>query len=160
MNREGLKEVLVNMQEGYKEMKEEFEDKVDVTLDTSGQNCPMPIIKTKKELKGMKIGQTIKLISTDPGAVGDIESLCNALKQALEKTIEEDDKFIFVIRKTTDIQDSCFLYIARVPGKGQSMKKTKRTDERYSKNPVNGKWETKEEYQRRLKSVDYPGRRK
>lgn len=103
MNREGLKEVLVNMQEGYKEMKEEFEDKVDVTLDTSGQNCPMPIIKTKKELKGMKIGQTIKLISTDPGAVGDIESLCNALKQALEKTIEEDDKFIFVIRKTTDI---------------------------------------------------------
>tara|TARA_B110000285_G_C14652216_1_gene392383 strand:+ start:14 stop:325 length:312 start_codon:yes stop_codon:yes gene_type:complete len=103
MNREGLKEVLVNMQEGYKEMKEEFEDKVDVTLDTSGQNCPMPIIKTKKELKGMKIGQTIKLISTDPGAVGDIESLCNALKQALEKTIEEDDKFIFIIRKTTDI---------------------------------------------------------
>lgn len=103
MNREGLKEVLVNMQEGYKEMKEEFEDKVDVTLDTSGQNCPMPIIKTKKELKGMKIGQTIKLISTDPGAVGDIESLCNALKQALEKTIEEDNKFIFVIRKTTDI---------------------------------------------------------
>jgi len=91
------------MQEGYKEMKEEFEDKVDVTLDTSGQNCPMPIIKTKKELKGMKIGQTIKLISTDPGAVGDIESLCNALKQALEKTIEEDDKFIFIIRKTTDI---------------------------------------------------------
>ena len=103
MNREGLKEVLVNMQEGYKEMKEEFEDKVDVTLDTSGQNCPMPIIKTKKELKGMKIGQTIKLISTDPGAVGDIESLCNALKQALEKTIEEDDKFIFIIRKTTEI---------------------------------------------------------
>jgi len=103
MNREGLKEVLVNMQEGYKEMKEEFEDKVDVTLDTSGQNCPMPIIKTKKELKGMKIGQTIKLISTDPGAVGDIESLCEALKQALEKTIEEDDKFIFIIRKTTDI---------------------------------------------------------
>jgi tRNA 2-thiouridine synthesizing protein A len=101
MNREGLKEVLVNMQESYKEMKEEFEDKTDYVLDTSGTNCPLPIIKTKKELNGMKIGETLKMISTDPGAVGDIKSLCEALKQALEKTIEEDNKFIFIIRKTT-----------------------------------------------------------
>lgn len=101
MNREGLKEVLVNMQESYKEMKQEFEDKTDYVLDTSGQNCPLPIIKTKKELNSMKIGETLKLISTDPGAVMDIESLCNALKQGLEKTIEEDSKFVFIIRKTT-----------------------------------------------------------
>ena len=101
MNREGLKEALVNMQESYKEMKEEFEDKTDYVLDTSGQNCPLPIIKTKKELNSMKIGETLKLISTDPGAVMDIESLCNALKQGLEKTIEEDSKFVFIIRKTT-----------------------------------------------------------
>ena len=101
MNREGLKEVLVNMQESYKEMKEEFEDKTDYVLDTSGENCPLPIIKTKKELNSMKIGETLKLISTDPGAVMDIESLCNSLKQGLEKTIEEDNKFIFIIRKTT-----------------------------------------------------------
>ena len=72
MNREGLKEVLVNMQESYKEMKEEFEDKTDYVLDTSGTNCPLPIIKTKKELNGMKIGETLKMISTDPGAVGDL----------------------------------------------------------------------------------------
>jgi tRNA 2-thiouridine synthesizing protein A len=101
MNREGLKEVLVNMQESYKEMKEEFEDKTDYVLDTSGENCPLPIIKTKKELNSMKIGETLKLISTDPGAVMDIESLCNSLKQGLEKTIEEDSKFVFIIRKTT-----------------------------------------------------------
>ena len=101
MNREGLKEALVNMQESYKEMKQEFEDKTDYVLDTSGENCPLPIIKTKKELNSMKIGETLKLISTDPGAVMDIESLCNALKQGLEKTIEEDSKFVFIIRKTT-----------------------------------------------------------
>jgi len=82
---------------------EDFEDSVDVVLDTSELNGQGIISKTKKELKDMKIGQTIKLISTDPGAVGDIESLCQSLKQALEKTIEEDDKFIFIIRKTTDI---------------------------------------------------------
>ena len=101
MNREDLRNVLRDMNEGYKEMKEEFEDKTDYVLDTSGTNCPLPIIKTKKELNGMKIGETLKMISTDPGAVADIQSLCNALKQGLEKTIEEDNKFIFVIRKTT-----------------------------------------------------------
>ena len=41
------------------------------------------------------------MISTDPGAVSDIKSLCDSLKQGLEKTIEEDNKFIFIIRKTT-----------------------------------------------------------
>ena len=101
MNREDLRNVLRDMNEGYKEMKEEFEDKTDYVLDTSGQNCLLPIIKTKKELNSMKIGETLKLISTDPGAVMDIESLCNALKQGLEKTIEEDSKFVFIIRKTT-----------------------------------------------------------
>jgi len=101
MNREDLRNVLRDMNEGYKEMKEEFEDKTDYVLDTSGQNCPLPIIKTKKELNSMKIGETLKLISTDPGAVMDIESLCNSLKQGLEKKIEEDSKFVFIIRKTT-----------------------------------------------------------
>ena len=50
MNREDLRNVLRDMNEGYKEMKEEFEDKTDYVLDTSGTNCPLPIIKTKKEL--------------------------------------------------------------------------------------------------------------
>ena len=49
----------------------------------------------------MNIGETLKMISTDPGAVSDIESLCNSLKQSLEKTISEGNKYIFIIRKTT-----------------------------------------------------------
>ena len=75
MNSEDLRNVLRDMNEGYKEMKAEFEDKTDYVLDTSGTNCPLPIIKTKKELNTMKIGETLKMISTDPGAVADIQSL-------------------------------------------------------------------------------------
>ena len=44
-------------------------------LDTSGFNCPIPIIKAKKELNTMEVGESLELISTDPGAVSDIESL-------------------------------------------------------------------------------------
>jgi len=68
-------------------------------LDTSGFNCPIPIIKAKKELNGMEIGETLKLISTDPGAVMDIESLCNSLNNKLMKSEEKDGKFHFEIVK-------------------------------------------------------------
>ena len=32
-----------------------------IELDTSGFNCPIPIIKAKKELNGMEIGETLNL---------------------------------------------------------------------------------------------------
>ena len=75
----------------------------DVELDTQGLNCPLPIIKLKKEMKQMSIGQRIKLISTDPTAVDDVTTFCNHTKQCLEKTIKtEDGKFIFLVSKIID----------------------------------------------------------
>ena len=68
-------------------------------LDTSGFNCPIPIIKAKKELNTMEIGESLELISTDPGAVSDIESLCNSLNHELVKSEEKDNKFCFEIVK-------------------------------------------------------------
>ena len=47
----------------------------DKELDTSGLNCPLPIIKAKKEINTMEVGQVLHVISTDPGAVMDFESL-------------------------------------------------------------------------------------
>jgi len=68
-------------------------------LDTSGFNCPIPIIKAKKQLNEMDTGETLKLISTDPGAVMDIDSLCKSLKHKLIKSEEKDGKFHFEIEK-------------------------------------------------------------
>ena len=36
------------------------------TLDCSGLACPMPIIKTKKAVDGMKVGEILQMIATDP----------------------------------------------------------------------------------------------
>ena len=38
----------------------------DKELDTSGLNCPLPIIKAKKEINLMETGQILHVISTDP----------------------------------------------------------------------------------------------
>ncbi len=46
--------------------------KADKILDTRGLTCPMPLLKLKKELKGMKSGQILEVLGTDPGSKTDI----------------------------------------------------------------------------------------
>ena len=42
-----------------------------MTLDTKGMNCPLPILKAKKAIKGLAVGETLQVLSTDPGSVKD-----------------------------------------------------------------------------------------
>jgi tRNA 2-thiouridine synthesizing protein A len=72
----------------------------DETLDTSDLVCPMPIIKTKKALDGMKVGQILKMISTDPGSVSDMKAWAGKTGHELLSQQESGDQFVFYIRKT------------------------------------------------------------
>jgi tRNA 2-thiouridine synthesizing protein A len=67
----------------------------DKTLDASGLNCPMPILKTKKALKQMDSGQILEVISTDAGSIKDIVAFCNQTGNKLIETIEDNNKYIF-----------------------------------------------------------------
>ena len=71
----------------------------DKELDTSGLNCPLPIIKAKKEINTMETGQTLHVISTDPGAVKDFESFANQTGNELVSSEEKENKFYFILRK-------------------------------------------------------------
>jgi tRNA 2-thiouridine synthesizing protein A len=50
--------------------------KADEFLDARGLSCPMPMLKTKKTLQGMKSGQILEVLGTDPGSKNDIPSFC------------------------------------------------------------------------------------
>jgi len=76
------------------------EFKPDVTLDNSGLACPMPIIKTKKAIDGMQVGQVLKMMATDPGSVSDVQAWVNKTGHELLQHEKEGDKYIFYIRKT------------------------------------------------------------
>jgi tRNA 2-thiouridine synthesizing protein A len=41
-------------------------------LDARGLTCPMPLLKTKKELKGVPVGEILEIWGTDPGSKNDI----------------------------------------------------------------------------------------
>ena len=61
----------------------------DETLDASGLNCPLPILKTKKALSKMDAGKILDVISTDAGSVKDIEAFCNQTGNKLMSTVED-----------------------------------------------------------------------
>lgn len=71
----------------------------DQLLDTSGLNCPLPILKTKKELTKMDSGKILQVTSTDAGSVKDIEAFCNQTGNTLLSSIEEAGKYLFEIKK-------------------------------------------------------------
>jgi|TARA_B100001059_G_C17495751_1_gene408595 tRNA 2-thiouridine synthesizing protein A len=72
----------------------------DKELDTSGLNCPLPIIKAKKEINAMETGQVLHVISTDPGAVMDFESFATQTGNEILSSDEKDNKFFFMIKKS------------------------------------------------------------
>lgn len=68
-------------------------------LDTTGLNCPLPVLKLRKTLKALESGQLVKVIATDPGSVKDIASFCNQTGDELLESSEENGKFIYMVKK-------------------------------------------------------------
>ena len=71
----------------------------DMTLDCSGLNCPMPVIKTSKAIKQLEVGQVLKVISTDSGSPPDMEAWSRQTGNELLRSTQEDGKFVFYIRR-------------------------------------------------------------
>ena len=73
----------------------------DQFLDCSGLICPMPIVKTQRAIKKLELGQVLEMISTDPGAVPDMQAWENQTRHEILLSEETDDgKFRFLVKKT------------------------------------------------------------
>ena len=72
----------------------------DSLMDCSGMNCPLPILKTKKAIDGMNSGEILKMISTDPGSINDVNAFTKRTGHELLESIAEDGDYTFFIRKS------------------------------------------------------------
>jgi tRNA 2-thiouridine synthesizing protein A len=70
----------------------------DEVLDCSGLSCPVPILKTKKAMKGMASGKILKMTSTDPGSSKDVVSFCKRTGNELLDTQEDGGSTHFFIK--------------------------------------------------------------
>jgi tRNA 2-thiouridine synthesizing protein A len=68
-------------------------------LDYTGLKCPMPVLKTKKELRNLNSGQVIEVIADDVGAKKDIPALLNKSGDELVELREDNGNLVFVIKK-------------------------------------------------------------
>jgi len=69
-------------------------------LDTSGLNCPLPVLKAKKALKDISDGDTLTVVATDPSSVKDFEAFCETTGNDLLDSKAEDGTYTFVIKKS------------------------------------------------------------
>jgi tRNA 2-thiouridine synthesizing protein A len=68
-------------------------------LDARGLNCPLPILRTKKALAGLTSGQVLKVISTDPGSVKDMQAFAKQTGNELLSSAEAGGEFVFFLKR-------------------------------------------------------------
>lgn len=71
-------------------------------LDTKGMNCPLPVLKANRALRGMAAGARLRVLATDRAAVADFQAFCRETGHALLAWSEEAGIFSFVIRRRAD----------------------------------------------------------
>jgi tRNA 2-thiouridine synthesizing protein A len=72
---------------------------IDKELDTSGLNCPLPILKAKKALAEMTSGQVLRIIATDAGSIRDFVTFAKQTGHALLDQQTVGQQFIHVLMR-------------------------------------------------------------
>jgi tRNA 2-thiouridine synthesizing protein A len=72
---------------------------VESTLDAQGLKCPMPVVKTSKEIKNVSIGGVLEILATDPGSMADITAWTKSTGNELLKAQKEEGVFKFYVRR-------------------------------------------------------------
>jgi TusA-related sulfurtransferase len=73
--------------------------KTDAILDTLGLYCPMPIVKTAKKIKDLKIGQVLEVISDDEGIKEDMPAWCKRTGNEFLRIEEGEGEYRVYVRK-------------------------------------------------------------
>ena len=74
---------------------------LDVTsvLDAKGLSCPMPLLRTKKEIGKIDGGQILQIDGTDPGSRNDIPGWCARAGHEYLGEKEESGYISFFVQK-------------------------------------------------------------
>ena len=71
----------------------------DTVLDAKGLSCPMPLLRTKKEIGKIGAGEVLQVDGTDPGSRNDIPGWCERAGHEYLGEKEESGYISFFIKK-------------------------------------------------------------
>ena len=67
-------------------------------LDATGLRCPIPVLKASKVIRNLARGDTLEVLSTDPGAVADFEAFCDTGGHELLERSRDGEVYRFLIK--------------------------------------------------------------
>lgn len=71
-----------------------------ILLDCKGLKCPLPVLKARKAMKQLAAGDVLRVLATDPGAIGDFRHFCEVTgNRLLAHRAEADGVLVFEIEK-------------------------------------------------------------
>ena len=71
----------------------------DKEIDTRGLNCPLPILKAKKALADMVSGETLMVVSADPGSVRDFKAFARQTGNELVDQQTAGSEFLHLLKR-------------------------------------------------------------
>lgn len=72
---------------------------IDQTLDVSGLQCPLPLLKAKKALSELPVGAILCVIATDPSSQQDFRAFAEISMHQLLNAEVSEGKYIFWLQK-------------------------------------------------------------
>ncbi len=72
---------------------------VNATLDAKGLSCPMPLLRTKKEIGKLASGEILQIDGTDPGSRNDLPGWCSRAGHEYLGEKEQSGYFSFFVKK-------------------------------------------------------------
>ena len=71
------------------------------TLDVKGQNCPMPVVKTKQTIDDLEADGILEVLATDAGSMSDIEGWAESTDGVeLLEQVEADGVYKHYVKRT------------------------------------------------------------
>ncbi len=75
-------------------------------LDVKGMNCPLPVLRANRALRGMQPGERLRVLATDPAAAPDFRAFCRETGHTLMSFSEEAGVYSFTIRRRAEPVES------------------------------------------------------
>ena len=73
-----------------------------VEVDARRLLCPMPVIRLQDCINRQPAGVSVRITCTDPGTLNDIPSWCRINGHSVVQSEQQDDEYIFLVRKDDD----------------------------------------------------------
>jgi tRNA 2-thiouridine synthesizing protein A len=68
-------------------------------LDVCGLACPLPLLKARKALRDVEVGQTLEVLATDPGSWRDFAAFAEQSGHGLLEASETQGVFRYLFKR-------------------------------------------------------------